>query len=387
MKVKQPRRWKRQTPEAQNQIALRIFGQIFWAALLLGGIGSLCSFGFSNAQAVPTQKHTLSAAWTEKIDAKLTAAFPARKAFLRAITESVAATGGNRIGDVYFTNERLLKCPNALNMPKLMDTADAINCFYETYQIPTAVIAVPSAGEFYANDLLEGLSYPSQLESIDQFYQAIDSPVRKIDAYRILFTATDDYIYYRTDEKWSSYGAYCVYHNIMQRLGFAPVSYDQYIITHVASFRGNLYDACLYDNVTPDILDIYQFEGGSQITEMTAYPAGKKSEARKLGNIPEDGSADPDTFYLGEPCEKIVIQTDLDNQKKLLLFKDSYADCMVPFFVQHYSEICILDVAHMEHTLSELADVSDYTQVLLLCSADTFAEEQTAVAFAEEDVK
>ena len=82
-----------------------------------------------------------------------------------------------------------------------------------------------------------------------------------------------------------------------------------------------------------------------------------------------------------------MIQTDLDNQKKLLLFKDSYADCMVPFFVQHYSEICILDVAHMEHTLSELADVSDYTQVLLLCSADTFAEEQTAAAFAEEDVK
>lgn len=66
-----------------------------------------------------------------------------------------------------------------------------------------------------------------------------------------------------------------------------------------------------------------------------------------------------------------MIQTNLNNQKKLLLFKDDYADCMVPFLLQHYGEICILDVTQMEHGLSELADVSDYTQVLILCDADT----------------
>lgn len=79
-----------------------------------------------------------------------------------------------------------------------------------------------------------------------------------------------------------------------------------------------------------------------------------------------------------------MIQTNLDNQKKLLLLKDSYADCMVPFLAQHYSEICILDVMEMEHSLSELAEVSDYTQVLILCDADTFAEQETAAVFTEE---
>ncbi|MFR6496351.1 MAG: hypothetical protein ACLUOF_08145 [Ruminococcus sp.] len=34
----------------------------------------------------------------------------------------------------------------------------------------------------------------------------MSSPVRKIDVYHVLFTATNDYIYYRTDAKWSSYG-------------------------------------------------------------------------------------------------------------------------------------------------------------------------------------
>ena len=75
-----------------------------------------------------------------------------------------------------------------------------------------------------------------------------------------------------------------------------------------------------------------------------------------------------------------MIRTNLNNQKKLLLFKDDYADCMVPFLLQHYSEICILDVTQMEHGL---ADVSDYTQVLILCDADTFADTKTASAFRE----
>ena len=149
------------------------------------------------------------------------------------------------------------------------------------------MIAVPPAGEFYADDLLDEMSYPSQRTAIDSFYQEISSPVRKIDVYHVLFTATNDYIYYRTDAKWSSYGAYCVYRNAIQRMGFAPISYDQYTVTHVASFRGNLYDACLYSKVTPDILDVYQNENGSQITEMTFFTAlaevrlGREEDARR----------------------------------------------------------------------------------------------------------
>ena len=116
---------------------------------------------------------------------------------------------------------------------------------------------------------------------------------------------------------------------------------------------------------------------------MTAYPADGKPQKRQLCDTANDAAANPDAFYLGDPCEKIVIQTNLDNQKKILLLKDSYADCMVPFLAQHYSEICILDVTEMKHSLSELADVSNYTQVLILCDADTFAEQETAAVFTE----
>ena len=272
MKVKQPRRWKKHTVQEQGEISNRFSGRILWAMLLLGGIGTLVALGISGGSGTPqNSSRTISDSAFQKVDEKLTAAFPARNLFLRTLTNGIAATGGNRIGDVYFTEERLLECPKQLDAAALSDTADAISQFYAAYQIPTAVIAVPPAGEFYADDLLDEMSYPSQRTAIDSFYQEISSPVRKIDVYHVLFTATNDYIYYRTDAKWSSYGAYCVYRNAIQRMGFAPISYDQYTVTHVASFRGNLYDACLYSKVTPDILDVYQNENGSQITEIQPY--------------------------------------------------------------------------------------------------------------------
>jgi hypothetical protein len=85
---------------------------------------------------------------------------------------------------------------------------------------------------------------------------------------------------------------------------------------------------------------------------------------------------DPYDFYAGANCEKLVIQTDVDNQKKLLLLKDSYADAILPFLTQHYSEICVIDVTEATHELDALVDCGDYTQMLVLCDADTFAKPQ-----------
>lgn len=375
MKVKQSRRWKKQTNAQQLTAAQRIIGSILWVILFVFGIAALLCACFSGQRSGSyTMPKTCSPSLQQAADNVLSHRVPGRNTLVRTVTNCTAAAGGNRVGDVYLTEERLLECPEQLDAEQLSETAALLNQFYAAYEIPTCVIAVPLAGEFYADTLLEGMSYPSQRPEIDAFYQQIISSIRKIDVYNVLFTATKDYIYNRTDPRWSGYGAYCVYRNTIQKMGFAPIAYDQYSVIHVDSFRGSLYNDCLYEKVTPDILDVYTSESGSSVTEMTAYLGDGTEEERQLCKIPTDSQTDPYAFYLGEDCEKLVIRTNLDNQKKLLLLKDSYADCMVPFLLQHYSEICIIDVTCMEHTLEELTEISDYTQVLVLCDADTFAE-------------
>ncbi|WP_295216983.1 DHHW family protein [Ruminococcus sp.] len=377
MKVKQPRRWKKQTKAQQKAAAQRVTGLLLWMILFVFGISAfICACISGQRSDSDTMLKTCSPSLQQMADSMLSHRVPGRNTLVRTVTNCIAAAGGNRVGDVYLTEERLLECPEQLDAEQLSETASLLNQFYTVYEIPTCVIAVPSAGEFYKDTLLEGMSYPSQMPEIDKFYQQISSPIRKIDVYHVLFTATEDYIYNRTDPRWSGYGAYCVYRNAIQKMGFAPIAYDQYAVIHVDSFRGSLYDACLYEKVTPDILDVYTCESGSSVTEMTAYLTDGTKEERQLYEIPTDSQADPYAFYLGQDCERLVIRTNLDNQKKLLLLKDSYADCMIPFLLQHYSEICIIDVTCMEHTLEELTEVSDHTQVLVLCDADTFAESE-----------
>lgn len=387
MKIKQPRRWKKQTVEEQQTISCRIIGFVFWILFLVVGVVALVSACTTGDWHLLSNKPTCSPSLLSAADTALTNRIPGRSMLLRTVTNSVAGTGGNRIGDVYLTDDRLLECPAQLDEENLTDTANTLNQFYNIYQIPTYVIAVPPAGEFYADELMEGMSYPSQMTAINEFYRQIASPIRKIDVYHVLFTATDDYIYNRTDPRWSCYGAYCVYRSAIQKMGFASIPYDQYVVTHAASYRGSLYDACLYRKVTPDILDIYTCESGSHVTEMTAYLEDGTTEERQVYESLSDKSADPYSFYLGDPCEKLIIRTDLDNQKKLLLLKDSYADCMVPFLLQHYSEICILDVTLIEGELISLTDVSDYSQVLVLCDADTFAEPEAFAALTAGEEK
>ncbi len=375
MKVKRKRRWKQRTPMQRRRTANRLCGILLCAALPVCGVATLCAYGMTESgERLSLLPSRFSAAVQTSADAALSEQAIARDALVRQVTKVVAATGGFRVGDVYFTEDRLLECPAPLDLENLSETAQHLNALYQTYQVPMCLIAVPAAGEFYAAEELGGLSIPSQLEEIDAFYQEVDSAIRKIDVYHVLYTMTDNYIYNRTDPRWTCYGAYCVYRSAIQKMGFAPISFDQYTVNHVTTYRGELYDACLYAEVTPDILDVYTCSFAVEVTDMTAFLADGTEEEREM--YQEADAEDPYAYYLGEDCEKLVIKTDLENQKKLLILKDSYANCMIPFLLQHYSEVCVIDVHAMTHELSDLVDVTSYSQVLVLCDADTFAEEQ-----------
>lgn len=373
MKVQHARHWRRRTAEEQKATAYRGIALLVWIVLLASGVAAWFAYIVCDAK----DRNSLlpkapTASLQQSADQALLEQIPGRDLLVRSVTDTVMASGGFQVGDIYLTEQRLLERPETLDSEALSETAAQLNLLYQTFQVPMCVIAVPSAGELYAEDLLGGVLFPSQMDEIDAFYEQMDSLIRKIDAYHVLITMTDNYIYNRTDPRWTCYGAYGVYRNAIQKMGFSPVSFDQYVVTHVGTYRGSLYDACLYDDVTPDVLDVYTCTSGSTVTEMTAYLADGTEEAREMNQ--ECDTADPYAYYLGEDCEKLVIRTDLENQKTLLVLKDSYANCMIPFLLQHYSKICVVDVTQMEHPLQELADVAAYSQVLVLCDADTFAD-------------
>ena len=68
----------------------------------------------------------------------------------------------------------------------------------------------------------------------------------------------------------------------------------------------------------------------------------------------------------------LEIRTDLENDKRLLIYKDDFAECMIPFLIQHYSEICVVDLNESMDVTQRLADPAKFTQILFLSSMESW---------------
>jgi hypothetical protein len=296
--------------------------------------------------------------------------------WLQSLYTNIQVKLGNQTQNgVCLGESALYVLPESLSDAGLQQTAENINTFYTTYQIPTCVIAVPDAAAFYADSLPSDVQLYEQKPQMQQFYNAIDVHIQKTDAYYILESKATDYIYYRTMPYWTSYGAYNVYRSAIQKMGFVPISYDHYVVSHVQrDVRGELYQQFPSGTVTPDLLDIYENESGDPtLTLETGSTAQNLTKTDTLYDTDALLSENPYNFYLGESAPLQIITTDLENGKQLLVLKDEWADCMIPFLAQHYQKICLVDVRYATALTELVPDLTAYQQVLFLCHTDTYA--------------
>ena len=64
------------------------------------------------------------------------------------------------------------------------------------------------------------------------------------------------------------------------------------------------------------------------------------------------------------------------NGRVLVVFKDSYAHCMIPFLTAHFSRITVLDMRYIKDGVSNHVNVDDYDSVLFVYNAITFSQDR-----------
>lgn len=334
-------------------------------------VGTICSFSL-DAFPKPTVQTMVNGVWSQELEHYLTEYLGFHDVLFQMKSRTDMFVGEKMIQGVYVTDDMLLEKLLAEDVPEPEMSAAPVNAFYNATGMPTCLVLVPSASEIYKTRLRANAVSEEQKNRIQAVYTETTSGVRCVDAYNILASLKGNYIYYRTDTHWTCYGAYYVYQAAIQKLGFTAVPYDRYVIMHVSTdFRGDLYQRTLYTGVKSDVLDWYSDEGGAaQITEITAYYSDGHTEnrGRQLYQTAALETDDMYQFYLGAPCEKLVIRTNLNNDRKLLLYKDDFGDCLVPFLVQHYSEICVVDLEQVGDAYLTSVDTTAYTQAMFLCS-------------------
>jgi hypothetical protein len=305
---------------------------------------------------------------TKDLSSYITDHFAGRRIWVAAKTGLQTDLSESIVNGVYVSRKRLLDVEGLQrDTSQISRNAEICNAFSEVYEGTVYFAAIPTSTGVYGDVLPTHVSGYSEKQQITDLYEALGNDIRKIDAYDILKMVKDNYIYYRNDTKWTSYGAYCVYKTVVQKLGFSPISYDKFSIEHVTDkFRGNLYNRTLSTETTADTIDIYSYMDSSDDIECQCIGNDGKTYKGCIFDRSKLDSSNMYSMYLGDTVPVMKIKTNVNNDRKLLVIKDSYGDCFIPFLLQHYGEIAVVSPDVLDKNISQAIDINEYGQTLFL---------------------
>ncbi len=291
--------------------------------------------------------------------------FVLREEWIQLKNQMEIMSNKKEISGVYLTEKRLIE-HQELNEDIIEKNTAAISAFAEKYQKPTFLMVIPTAESIYTDQLPFMAPYFDQKKVIDNIYTASGKYLTCIDVFTPLLSAKNQYIYYNTDHHWTSLGAYLGYFSSAKPLGFTHNEIDKFNVEHAShDFKGTLYSKTLYEKVTPDTIDLYHLSTEEPQVTVTIKSGQKLTEYQSIFFRDYLNKKDKYNTFLGqnEPC--VTVKTEAENQKKLLIIKDSYAHSMVQFYMYHYSEITLVDLRYV-NKLSNYVSVDDYDQIMFV---------------------
>lgn len=245
--------------------------------------------------------------------------------------------------------------------------AAAINHLHEAVgpDVHVYSMLVPSQVEFVESEKLRKLS-GSQKQATDHVYELLQPGVKGVPAYEHIDQHKDEYVYFRTDHHWTALGAYYGYEAIAEAMGFDPVPLDQYETKDMPGYLGTAYAATRKPELrkNPDTVTIYL---PTVKHEYKVYYDQKHGVKKTLveEKIPVDGRGGYAVF-LGGDFAMSRVTTNVDNGKRLMIIKDSYANAVVPFLLPHFEEIEIVDPRYFKGNLADEVKASKITDVLFV---------------------
>ncbi|MBQ9383646.1 MAG: hypothetical protein IJT87_05365 [Ruminiclostridium sp.] len=292
---------------------------------------------------------------------------------LRNATERLI--GKVDVNGVYTANDRMMEIWEGYDSEFIMKNLNALNKFSEMYpDTPMYFLLAPTSQEIYSDLFPASAPIGSQTELLEFCRDNLTS-MQTINVIPTIKMHSADYIYYRTDHHWTSYGAYLAYYDAAKAMGFKPYDLSEYDIEHASySFRGTLYSKTLDDSITPDVIDYYHPHSVKEVT-LTVKDSKEVKKYDSLYFREFLDVKDKYSSFLGPNSPYIDITTGVDGPS-LLIFKDSYAHSLIPFLTAHFSRITVLDTRYIKSNVSDFFKMKNYDSVLILYNAITFSQDK-----------
>ena len=233
--------------------------------------------------------------------------------------------------------------------------------------IPTSMDVMLSEDYIQQNNI----NSSNQKAAINYLYSSINAmnpSVKTVELFDALKLHNNEYIYFRTDHHWTQLGAYYAYAEFCKAKGVDPVALEDFGRADYDGFLGSFYSEAPNAEMEnhPDTVEAYFPQADTTMTVT-------QSDGEILEDWPiiQDGT-DYGTsmkyliYTAGDQPYEVIVNNGLNDGSACLVVKESFGNCFIPFLVNHYQTVYVVDYRHYGGDISDLAAEKGVQDVLLV---------------------
>ncbi len=246
----------------------------------------------------------------------------------------------------------------------------AVEQFAARHPGKVSFMLTPSASLIYKDNLPANIPLADEQDYLNQIFSSV--PSAEVYDLRELFTQhRDEYIFYRTDHHWTTYGAWLAYNEFCSRNGFTSFDIKAHEKMEIKDFYGTSYSKSRLWNALADTLTYYPMNNSMEIVV-----PGENSAASSNGtmyNLPALEKRDKYSAFLWGNNGYSEIEGN--GTGSILVVKDSYGNSFAPFLTANYAKIGVVDFRYRKANLEDLME--QYDQVLILYNFQSFYKDDS----------
>ena len=259
----------------------------------------------------------------------------------------------------------------------LQDNLSSIKEFTEAYpDVPVSMILVPDKANILSGNLPNLATVADQNALISRVKKELNDSVQWIDAVKVMSSHTKENIYYKTDHHWTTLGAFYTFKEAAPILGIEEDVSSMFVSYPVTTeFNGTLAAKSGCRMNVKETIDI--FVPKDIENEMVVNYVEEQKKTTSVYEADKLDTRDKYGLFFGGNSPVIDIKTVSSSKDRLLVIKDSYANCFVPFLTPFYREIVMVDPRYYSGTIQDIMSTYGITDVVFLYSGNTFFQDNS----------
>lgn len=275
------------------------------------------------------------------------------------------------LNGVYLGKDQyLIEIPSEPDTEHVENNMAAVNSFATGHSdLLINMMIIPNAASVLQDYLPAGAPVRDQSEDMEWVREMLYTNVNFIDVTDTLLQHRDEGLYYRTDHHWTSKGAMYAFEAAADALNITDPTENYSVYTVSTTFQGTMASTSGYHAVS-DTIEIFAPAEGE--TEYIVSDSDNSEKRTSIYDVDALEEKDQYQVFFGGNHSLVDISMANETDRKLLVFKDSYANCFVPFLLPYYSEIIMVDPRYYYDNVENLIENYAITDVLFLYNLDTF---------------